>query len=97
MKNAANRFSFLRLFVFGVSQSVAQLRDLLCVCFKFEILIMELPDLVLKDPKKSADIKRILSGLILDEATLERVREVFRREIRLGLQFGLEKVNIHYY
>ena len=50
---------------------------------------MELPDLVLKDPKKSADIKRILSGLILDEATLERVREVFRREIKLGLQFGV--------
>ena len=58
---------------------------------------MELPDLVLKDPKKSADIKRILSGLILDEATLERGREVFRREIKLGLQFGLEKVNILYY
>ena len=57
---------------------------------------MELPDLVL-NPKKSADIKRILSGLILDEATLERVREVFRREIKLGLQFGLEKVNILYH
>ena len=55
---------------------------------------MELPDLVLRDPKKSADIKRILSGLILSEATLERVREVFRREIKLGLQFGLEKVDI---
>ena len=53
---------------------------------------MELPDLVLKDSQKSTDIKRILSGLILDGATLERVREVFRREIQLGLQFGLEKV-----
>ena len=48
--------------------------------------------MVLTDSKKSADIKRILSGLILDEAKLERVREVFRREIELGLQFGLEKV-----
>ena len=53
---------------------------------------MDLPDLVLTDSKKAADIKTILSGLILDEAKLERVREVFRGEMELGLQFGLEKV-----
>ena len=29
---------------------------------------MELPDLVLKDSKKSEEIRKILSGLILDEA-----------------------------
>ena len=78
--------------MFGLSYSgfVSILQD-------SQLKTMELPDLVLKDPKKSADIKRILSGLILDEATLERVREVFRREIQQGLQFGLEKVNIPYY
>ena len=54
---------------------------------------MELPGLILKDSKKSEEIRKILSGLILDEAKLERVREVFRREIKLGLEFGLEKVN----
>ena len=53
---------------------------------------MDLPDLVLTDSKKAADIKTILSGLILDEAKLERGREVFRGEMELGLQFGLEKV-----
>ena len=75
--------------MFGLSYSgfVSILQD-------SQLKTMELPDLVLKDPKKSADIKRILSGLILSEATLERVREVFRREIKLGLQFGLEKVDI---
>ena len=78
--------------MFGLSYSgfVSILQD-------SQLKTMELPDLVLRDPKKSADIKRILSGLILSEATLERVREVFRREIQLGLQFGLEKVHIHYY
>ena len=75
--------------MFGLSYSgfVSILQD-------SQLKTMELPDLVLRDPKKSADIKRILSGLILSEATLERVREVFRREIKLGLQFGLEKVDI---
>ena len=74
---------------------MSQLCDLLCICFQDQTqnsITMELPDLVLSDSKKSADIKRILSGLILDGATLERVGEVFRREIQLGLQFGLEKV-----
>ena len=75
--------------MFGLSYSgfVSILQD-------SQLKTMELPDLVLRDPKKSADIKRILSGLILSEATLERVREVFKREIKLGLQFGLEKVDI---
>ena len=55
---------------------------------------MELQELVLKDPKRSEDIRQIVSGLVLDRQTLERVREVFRGELKLGLEFGLEKVRV---
>ena len=55
---------------------------------------MELHDLALTKSKKSAEIQKIMSGMILDRDTLERVRDVFREEIKLGLQSGLEKVTI---
>ena len=55
---------------------------------------MELHDLALTKSKKSAEIQKIMSGMILDRDTLERVRDVFREEIKMGLQSGLEKVTI---
>ena len=55
---------------------------------------MELHDLALTKSKKSAEIQKIMSGMILDRDTLERVRDVFREEIKLGLQSGLEKVTV---
>ena len=55
---------------------------------------MELQDFVLKDSTKSEELRKVLSGLILDRPTLERVREVFRKELELGLKYGLEKVRV---
>ena len=58
---------------------------------------MELQELVLKDPKRSEDVRQIVSGLVLDRPTLERVRDVFREELKLGLEYGLEKVRVEWY
>ena len=55
---------------------------------------MELQHLALTDSTKSEELKKVLSGLILDRPTLERVREVFRKEIELGLKYGLEKSSV---
>ena len=55
---------------------------------------MELQHLALSDSTKSEELKKVLSGLILDRPTLERVREVFRKEIELGLKYGLEKSSV---
>ena len=53
--------------------------------------------LVMRDSKTSEAVREILSGLVLDRPTLERVRDVFRGEIKLGLEFGLEKVTVTMY
>ena len=56
---------------------------------------MEIERLQLDNVEKTENILRILSGLILDTDTLDRVRNVFKSEMALGLQHGLEKVYIH--
>ena len=60
-----------------------------------EISNMEIERLQLDNVEKTENILRILSGLILDTDTLDRVRNVFKSEMALGLQHGLEKVCIH--
>ena len=58
---------------------------------------MEIERLQLDNVEKMENILRILSGLILDTDTLDRVRNVFKSEMALGLQHGLKKVCIHLY
>ena len=53
---------------------------------------MEIEKLQLDNVEKTENILRILSGLILDTDTLDRVRNVFKSEMALGIQHGLEKV-----
>ena len=55
---------------------------------------MEIEKLQLDNVEKTENILRILSGLILDTDTLDRVRNVFKSEMALGIQHGLEKVCI---
>ena len=53
---------------------------------------MELPTLVLENAEKTGKVVDILSDLIVGSDRAERVKEVFREEVELGLKFGLEKV-----
>ena len=53
---------------------------------------MELPTLVLKNGGRTEDVLEAVSGLIVHADRVDRVKEVFREEVELGLKFGLEKV-----
>ena len=54
---------------------------------------MEIDQLTLENSNLLKDVTEILSGFLLDKDTLDRVRKVFKQEMALGLQYGLEKVN----
>ena len=54
---------------------------------------MEIDKLTLENSNLLKDVTEILSGFLLDKDTLDRVRKVFKQEMALGLQYGLEKVN----
>ena len=53
---------------------------------------MEIDKLLLENTVLLEDVTKILSGFVLDKDTIDRVRTVFKQEIALGLQYGLEKV-----
>ena len=55
---------------------------------------MEIDHLLLENKVLLKEVTKILSGLVLDKETLARVRTVFNKEMALGLQYGLEKVDI---
>ena len=57
---------------------------------------MEIEKLQLDNVEKTEKTQRILSGLILDTNTLDRVRNVFKSEMALGIQHGLEKVTTRF-
>merc|ERR1711892_274243 len=57
-------------------------------------LAMELPTLVLKNGDSTEDVLEAVSGLIVHADRVERVKEVFREEVELGLKFGLEKSSV---
>ena len=54
---------------------------------------MEIDPLTLENLNLLKDVTEILSGFLVDKDTLDRVRKVFKQEMALGLQYGLEKVN----
>ena len=58
---------------------------------------MELSPLVLENVEKTEQVIAILSELIVQKDRVERVKEVFRKEVELGLKFGLEKVILYKY
>ena len=53
---------------------------------------MEIPKFLLENIEKAEKVVDILSDLIVDTDRAERVKEVFREEVALGLKFGLQKV-----
>ena len=55
---------------------------------------MEIDHLLLDNKVLLKEVTKILCGLVLDKETLARVRTVFKQEMALGLQYGLEKVDI---
>ena len=53
---------------------------------------MDLSPLVLENVERTREVVAILSELIVHSDRVERVREVFKEEVELGLRFGLAKV-----
>lgn len=55
---------------------------------------MDLSPAVLDTEEKTREVAAILSGLVLDNDTIDKVKRVFRGEVELGLKFGLEKSSV---